>query len=314
MRRKPFMIRLKCARSHFWSNLGALDSLLALEVQLRSDSNKLDNLFALGALLFQTDSVGLKAVYEETQMQSNSFMIRLKCVVSRLWSDTSTLNRLKALEASMVQTELRPNLFMIRLKCGWNRLWSNSSALKSTYDQTQLRSKHSWSRLSCARSGLWSDSVMLEVIFDQTQVRSKPFLIKFGRNWQSARARSPPEIRHKYARQSLCARSLTDPDSVALKAVYVETQVQSNSFMIRLKCVLSRLWSDSNTLNSLKALEASLIQTELRPILFLIRLKCAWNRLWSISSALKSKYDQTQLCSTVSFRWKDSWSRLSCSK
>ena len=222
-------------------------------------------------------------------------MIRLKCDVSPWWSDSSTLNSPKALGASLVQTELRPKLYMIRFKCAWNRLWSDSSALKSTYNQTQLRSavslrsKHSWFRLSCAWSRLWSDSVMLEVLFDQTQVRSKPFMIKFGRAWQSACARSPSKIRIKYARQSLCARSLTDPDSVELKAVYEETQLQSNSFMIRLKCVVSRLWSDSSTRNSLKALEASLVQTELRPI-------------WSDSSALEAVYDQIHVLLTIFMR------------
>ena len=230
------------------------------------------------------DSIALDIVYDQTQVRRESFIIELKGAQIHLQSDSSLLNILFALEASLVQTQLRPKLFMIRLKCNWNRLWSKSSALKSTCDHTQLRStvslrsKHSWSRLSCTRGRLWSDSVILEVIFDRTQVRSKTFMVKFKFSWQSLCARGALES----SSDSNALNNLS-----ALEVFLVKTGLCSKPFLINFSCARSKLWSDS------RALDSDYDNIQARSTVSL-RSKRAQLRLRSDSSVLKSVSVQTQ--------------------
>ena len=164
-------------------------------------------------------SSALKCVYGQTylgstvSMRSKHSLSRLNCARSRLWSESSALGIVHN------ETQGRSNPFKIRLKSAQYSFWAISIFVPDSVALEAL-----FIRISCTRKRLRSDSIAAEAVYDQTQARSKLFMIKFGRAWQSACARSPPKIRHKCARQSLCARSLTAPDSVALKAVYEENQ------------------------------------------------------------------------------------------
>ena len=330
---KTFMIRFKCGGSRLWSDSVALEAVCdpiwgrltacmrskCAQIHLRSDSNTLDNLFALEALLVQN------------QLRSKPFKRRLNCARIPLWSDSS------ALWAVYDQIQVHSTVFM-RSKHPWSRLnsarsclWSDSSALGTVYDQIQVSSNPSMIILNSARESLcaWNipspDSFALEATFDQTQVHSKPFIIKF-KFFDSLHApvvpSNPAITRLNCTQQSLCVWIIPGPSGLnnlfALKAALVQTQFEvvydetqlclssfmirlkcawqspcnrsvqgqtqlhSKLFIIRLKCAQSRLWSDLNALDSLHAIEA-----------FRVRLNCTRSCLWSDSSALGFVYDQS---------------------
>ena len=235
----PPKIRLKWTRIRLWSDSSAIDSLNALvvrsnlplirlqrdRIRLWSDSSALDSLYAL---VVRSNHPKIRP---NISLRFKHSWYRLSCARNRFWSNSSALDFFHTLV-------VRSNPPMIRFKCARKSLCA-FIALESTYDQTQVRSTSSFRsnrsrfRLNCARSHLWSESVALENVYDQIQVRRKPFMIRLScarsRLWSNLgtldslhalKVRSnPPKVRLKYARQSFCARSLTGPESVALKAV-----------------------------------------------------------------------------------------------
>ena len=172
----------------------------------------------LEAVSDQTRS--LDAVYDKIQARS-TVSLRSKRAQLRLRTDSSVLESTYdqiQVRSSLYALVVCPNLPLIRLKCARFRLWSDSSALDSLYAlavrsnppkfklKISLRLRHSGSRHSCARSRSWSNSSAID--------SSHTLVVRSN----------PPMIRLKCARQPLSAPTIPGPDSIALEAVYDQTQ------------------------------------------------------------------------------------------